>query len=309
LRFAKYLGKRLISSLITLAGVVLVLVLLTKFIPGDPARVIAGLNASTDEVARIRQSMGLDQPVPVQFWRFIVNLLHGNLGTSARTGNSVVSEIATRIPYTVELALLGTLIGAVFGILLGVIAATRKGTWVEGVVSTLGVLGISMPVYWLGILLIMLFAVQLKWLPVAGADSPSSVVLPSIAIGVALVAVISRVTNSSMIEVLGQDYIRSIRAKGSPERVAVFRHALRNALIPVITVIGLEFGTLLGGAVLTETVFGWPGIGQLAVTSIQARDYPMVQGIVFVFSVLFILVNIITDVLYTVVDPRVKLYG
>jgi len=308
-RFAKYLGKRLIISLITLVGVVLVLVLMTKLIPGDPARVIAGLNASDQEVARIRQSMGLDQPVLIQFGHFILNLLHGNLGTSARTGNPVVGEIATRLPFTLELAICGTLIGIVFGVLLGVLAAVRKGTWVESVVSALGVMGISMPVYWLGLLLIILFAVQLKWLPVAGASTVNSIVLPAVAVGVSLVAVISRVTNSSMIDVLGQDYVRSVRAKGSPERVAVFTHALRNALIPVITVVGLEFGTLLGGAVLTETVFGWPGIGQLAVTSIQARDYPMVQGIVFVFAIMFIIVNIITDVMYTVVDPRVKLHG
>lgn len=303
------MAKRLTASVVTLLGVSFVLVLLTRLIPGDPARVIAGLQASDEEVGRIRHMMGLDQPVFVQFWRFLEDLVHGNLGTSARTGTSVTSELWARLPFTLELAVVGTLIGVVSGVLLGVIAATHRDRWIDSVVSAIGVMGISMPVYWLGLLLILLFSVQLKLLPVAGADRPSSLILPAITIGVSLMAVVSRVTRSSMLEVLGQDYVRSVRANGSPERLVVYKHALRNAFIPVLTVIGLQFGTLLGGAVLTETIFAWPGIGQLAVTSIQARDYPMVQGIVFIFAAMFIVVNIITDLLYTVVDPRVKLYG
>jgi ABC-type dipeptide/oligopeptide/nickel transport system permease component len=304
-----YLMGRLVAAVITLLGVSFVLVALIQFLPGDPARVIAGLRATPEQVARIRQQMGLDESVPVQFWRFLEHLFHGNMGTSARTGDSVVSEITARLPFTLELAILGTLVGVVAGITLGVIAATHKDRLLDSFVSMVGVMGISMPVYWLGILLIMLFSVKLQMLPVSGAATLSSLVLPSVTLGVFSMAIIARMTRSTMIDELGQDYVRTVRAKGVVERVVVYRHALRNAFVPILTVIGLQFGTLLGGAGLTETVFAWPGIGRLLVDSISARDYPMVQGIVFVFAAMFIVVNIITDLLYTVVDPRVRLYG
>lgn len=300
--------RRVVASVITLLGVGLVLVVLVQLLPGDPARVIAGLRASEEEVQRIRQMMGLDQPVLVQYWRFIDHLLHGNMGVSARTGDSVVSEIMARLPFTLELAFLGTLIGVVAGIVLGVIAATHKDGWIDSLVSAVGVMGISMPVYWLGILLIMLFAVKLQVVPASGAGSLSSLILPSLTLGVFSMAIISRMTRSNMLDVLGRDYVRTVRAKGLVERVVVYKHALRNAFVPILTVIGLQFGTLLGGAVLTESVFSWPGIGRLLVDSISARDYPMVQGIVFTFAAMFIVVNIITDLLYTIVDPRVSLY-
>ncbi len=306
---ATYLLGRLVASLITLLGVSFVLVLLIQFLPGDPARVIAGLQATPEQVERIRQQMGLDDSVPVQFGRFLEHLVHGNLGVSARTGDTVVSEIATRLPFTLELAILGTLVGVVAGITLGVIAARHKDGPLDSFVSMIGVMGISMPVYWLGILLIMLFSVKLQWLPVSGAATISSLVLPSITLGVFSMAIIARMTRSTMIDELGRDYVRTVRAKGVIDRTVVLRHALRNAFVPILTVIGLQFGTLLGGAVLTETVFAWPGLGRLLVASISARDYPMVQGIVFVFAAMFIVVNIITDLLYTVVDPRVRLYG
>jgi peptide/nickel transport system permease protein len=266
------------------------------------------VQASPEEVARIRRTMGLDQPVLVQYLDFLGHLVHGNMGISARTGNPVTAEIMARLPFTLELAILGTLIGVVFGVVLGVVAATHKGTWADNLVSAVGVSGISMPVYWLGILLIVLFAVKLRLLPVSGADSLSSLVLPSLTLGVFSTAIVSRMTRSNMLDVLGRDYIRTVRAKGVGERVVVYQHALRNAFVPVLTVIGLQFGTLLGGAVLTESVYSWPGIGRLLVDSIGARDFPMVQGIVFTFAAMFIVVNIITDLLYTVVDPRVSLY-
>ncbi len=303
-----YLVRRLIASLITLLGVLFVLVAMVQFLPGDAARVIAGLRASKEEVEQVRQQMGLDEPFAVQFWRFINNLLHGNMGVSARTGNGVFSEITARLPFTLELAILGTIIGIIAGITLGVIAATHKDRLVDNFVSTIGVMGISMPVYWLGILLIVVFSVNLKLLPASGASSLSSLILPSVTIGVFLMAIIARMTRSTMIEELGQDYARAVRAKGVVERLVVYRHALRNAFVPILTVIGLQFGTLLGGAVLTENVFSWPGLGRLLITSITARDFPMVQGIIFTFAAMFILVNIITDLLYTVVDPRVRLY-
>lgn len=305
--FLTYLVRRLVAAVITLLGVILVMVLLVRALPGDPARIIAGLQATPEQVEKIRVSMGLDQSVPVQYWRYLVNLAHGSLGTSASFGTTVLSEIGHRLPYTIVLAVLGTLFGAIFGIALGVLAATHKGRWVDAFGSMLGVAGISMPVYWLGILLIVLFSVMLKLLPIGGADTPSSLVMPTITLGVFSMAVVSRMTRSTMLDTLDQDYVRTVRAKGVPERVAV-RHALRNAFIPILTVIGLQFGTLLGGAVLTETVFSWPGIGQLLVQSIDNRDFPLVQGIVFVFAAMFIVLNIVTDLLYSVVDPRVRLY-
>lgn len=302
-----YLLRRLVAAIITLLGVILVMVLLVRALPGDAARVIAGLQATPEQVAAVRKSMGLDEPVWVQFWRYLVNLAHGNLGISARMGTPVLSEIDSRLPYTIVLAVLGTLFGVIFGVALGVLAATHKGRWADAFASMLGVAGISMPVYWLGILLIVLFSVKLRLLPIGGADSLSSLILPTVTLGVFSMAVVSRMTRSTMLDTLDQDYVRTVRAKGVVERVAV-RHALRNAFIPILTVIGLQFGTLLGGAVLTETIFSWPGIGQLLVQSINNRDFPMVQGIVFVFAAMFIVVNIITDLLYSVVDPRVRLY-
>ncbi|HXZ51833.1 MAG TPA: ABC transporter permease [Burkholderiales bacterium] len=305
--FLTYLVRRLVAAVITLLGVILVMVLLVRALPGDPARIIAGLQATPEEVDKIRVSMGLDRSVPVQYWRYLANLAQGSLGTSARFGTTVLSEIGHRLPYTIALAVFGTLFGAIFGIALGVLAATHKGRWLDAFGSMLGVAGISMPVYWLGILLIVLFSVMLKLLPIGGADTASSLVMPTITLGVFSMAVVSRMTRSTMLDTLDQDYVRTVRAKGVPERVAV-RHALRNAFIPILTVIGLQFGTLLGGAVLTETVFSWPGIGQLLVQSIDNRDFPLVQGIVFVFAAMFIVLNIVTDLLYSVVDPRVRLY-
>lgn len=306
--FWVYLVRRIIASIITLLGVALVLVILIQFLPGDPARVIAGMQASQAEVERIRHSMGLDQPTIVQYLRFLGHLVQGNMGYSARMGTPVLTEIGARLPFTLELAILGTLVGVVAGILLGVLAATHKNKVADTIASMIGVMGVSMPVYWLGILLIVLFSVNLKLLPTGGAQTLSSLILPVVTLGVFSMAIVSRMTRSTMLDTLGQDFVRTVRAKGVAEWLVVYKHALRNSFVPILTVIGLQFGTLLGGAVLTETVFSWPGIGQLLVTSIQARDFPMVQGIVFIFAAMFIVVNIITDLLYGVVDPRVRIY-
>jgi peptide/nickel transport system permease protein len=305
---ALYMSRRLAASAVTLLGVAFIVVALGRLLPGDPARVIAGLQASQQEVERIRDQLGLDQSLFTQFGVFLGQLVQGDMGTSARTGAPVASEILARLPFTVELAVLGTTLGAVLGILLGVTAATHRGRWPDHVLSSLAVMGVSTPVYWLGLLLIIVFSVNLQWLPAAGAENLSSLILPTFTLGVFSVALVSRMTRANMLEVLGQDYVRAAEAKGVGDRVVVYKHALRNAFIPVLTVIGLQFGNLLGGAVLTESVFGWPGIGRLLVDSIFARDLPMVQGIVFTYAVMFIIVNIITDLLYTVVDPRVRLY-
>jgi peptide/nickel transport system permease protein len=302
------MSRRLAASAVTLLGVAFIVVALGRLLPGDPARVIAGLQASEREVERIRDQLGLDQSLFTQFGVFLGQLVQGDMGTSARTGAPVASEILARLPFTVELAVLGTTLGAVLGILLGVTAATHRGRWPDHILSSLAVMGVSTPVYWLGLLLIIVFSVNLQWLPAAGAENLSSLILPTFTLGVFSVALVSRMTRANMLEVLGQDYVRAAEAKGVGDRVVVYKHALRNAFIPVLTVIGLQFGNLLGGAVLTESVFGWPGIGRLLVDSIFSRDLPMVQGIVFTYAVMFIIVNIITDLLYTVVDPRVRLY-
>lgn len=300
-----YIIQRLAAAVPTLLGVAVIVFLMLRLLPGDPARVIAGVLASAEDVERIRRQLGLDQPLVVQFALFLGGLLRLDLGLSARTSQPVMQEVLARLPYTFELAVMATAIATAIGIAAGVVAATHHNSKVDYLVSAASLCGVSMPVYWLGLMLIVVFAINLRWFPAAGADQPASFVLPSLTLASFTVALIARMTRSSMLEVLRQDYVQTARAKGLHERAVLYAHALRNALLPVITIVGLQFGTLLGGAVLTETVFGWPGIGQLLVESIFARDYPLVQGIVLTFSGLFILVNLAVDVLYAYVDPRI----
>ncbi len=306
--FTRYLIQRFIAAIITLIGVATIVFFLLRLLPGDPARIIAGLLASEEEIERIRVQLGLDKPLWVQYIIFMGRLFVGDLGLSARTSQPVLIEVAARLPNTLKLAVVSTVLATVFGVSAGVIAATRRYSLFDYLASFGSLLGISMPVYWLGLLLIILFAVKLHWLPAAGAEKPTSIILPSLTLALFSVALVARMTRASMLEVLNQDYIRTARAKGLKERTVIFRHALQNAFIPVLTVIGLQFGALLGGAVLTESVFGWPGIGLLLVDSIFARDYPVVQGIVLIFSAMFILVNLIVDILYAYIDPRIR-YG
>ena len=300
-----YIIQRLAAAVPTLLGVAVIVFLMLRLLPGDPARVIAGVLASAEDVEGIRRQLGLDQPLVVQFALFLGGLLRLDLGLSARTSQPVMQEVLARLPYTFELAVMATAIATAIGIAAGVVAATHHNSKVDYLVSAASLCGVSMPVYWLGLMLIVVFAINLRWFPAAGADQPASFVLPSLTLASFTVALIARMTRSSMLEVLRQDYVQTARAKGLHERAVLYAHALRNALLPVITIVGLQFGTLLGGAVLTETVFGWPGIGQLLVESIFARDYPLVQGIVLTFSGLFILVNLAVDVLYAYVDPRI----
>lgn len=301
----QYLVQRLVASVLTLLGVSCLVFLMVRLLPGDPARVIAGLLATEDEVALVRRQLGLDQPLPVQYAHFLARAVRGDLGRSARTSEPVLHEIGARLPATLQLALISTLLATGIGVVAGVVAATHLYSYIDYLVSLVALLGVSMPVYWLGLMLIVVFAVQLNWLPAAGAEEPGSVILPSLTLASFSVALVTRMTRSTMLEVLAQDFVRTARAKGLAESVVVYSHALRNALIPIITAVGLQFGILLGGAVLTETVFGWPGLGQLLVESIFARDYPMVQGLVLVFSALFMLTNFLVDLAYVVIDPRV----
>ena len=301
-----YLARRLLAALVTLVGVSMIVFLLMHLLPGDPARLIAGLNAPEEEVIRLRSQLGLDQPLLVQYGRFLEHLLRGDLGTSIRSSAPVLQEITGRMPWTILLAFISTAIAAAVGIPAGVIAARWHNKLPDYLVSLVTLFGISMPVYWLGLMLIILFAVQLHWLPAGGNEGPASIILPALTLAAFSVALIARMTRSSMLEVLGQDYLRTARAKGLNEKLVVVRHALKNAFIPVVTVIGLQLGILLSGSVLTETIFGWPGIGQLLVDSIFARDYPVVQGVVLMFAVIFTLLNILVDLTYAYLDPRIR---
>jgi len=303
---AAHIVRTLLLSLITLLGVSVLIFLMLRVLPGDPARVLAGLNASEQQVAQIRVQLGLDQSLLSQYWHFISRVAHGDLGESARTSRPVSTEIGVRLPATLILAVVATVIGSLVGVTAGVVAAVRRNTVLDHVVSSVAMMGVSMPVYWLGLLLILLFAVTLGWLPAAGSGQPLSIVLPVVTLAAFSTALVSRMTRASMLEVLGQDFMRTAEAKGAPPRTVIIKHGLRNAFIPILTVISLQFGALLGGAVLTETVFGWPGIGRLLVDSIGARDFAVVQGIVLVYAAMFILLNVVVDVLYVVIDPRIR---
>lgn len=305
---SSYLIQRVIGVVLTVFFVAITIFLMVRLLPGDPARVIAGMLASQEEVERTRVRLGLDQSLWRQGVIFVGDLVQGNLGTSARTGNPVTTEIGHRFGATMWLAVASTFLAVLIGIPLGTLAARHAGRFVDLLVSTVVLFGISMPVYWLGLMLIILFSIRLRWLPAAGAEGPLSIILPAVTLAFFSMAFVARITRSSMLEVLHQDYVRTAVAKGVRRRAVVWRHALRNALAPVITVVGLQFGELLGGAILTETVFGWPGLGRLLVDSIFARDYPVVQGLVIVFALLFALVNLAVDLTYSVIDPRVR-YG
>jgi ABC-type dipeptide/oligopeptide/nickel transport system permease component len=304
----RYLAERLAAAVVTLLGVSFIVFLMVRVLPGDPARVIAGVLASEEEVGRLRSQLELDRPLPVQYGSFLLRLARGNLGVSARTSEPVTWELLGRLPRTVELAVVSSAIATAVGIAAGVAAAACPYSIFDYLLSVVTLSGVSMPVYWLGLVLIIVFAIDLNWLPAAGAEEPASIVLPALTLGAFSMALIARMTRSSVLEVLGQDYVRTARAKGLAERAVLWRHALGNALVPIITAVGLQFGALLGGAVLTESVFGWPGLGLLLIDSIFARDYPVVQGIVLTFSALFTLTNLLVDLLYAYVDPRIH-YG
>jgi len=302
----RYVLKRVLLALPVLVGVSVVVFVAIRLIPGDPAQLMAGQAATQEVVQQIRQSLGLDQPVPVQYLYFLRNVVRGDLGRSLFNGAPVVEELAQRFPRTVRLALASIAVASLIGIPAGILAATRRSTWVDTTVMLVALAGVSVPVFWLGLNLILLFSVRLQWFPSFGYETWRHLVLPSLTLGAASAAIVARMTRSAMLEVLGQDYVRTARAKGLAERVVVNRHALRNALIPVVTVLGLQLGTLLSGAVLTETVFAWPGIGRLLVEAVLARDYPIIQGATLLIAATFVVLNVAVDVLYGLLDPRIR---
>ncbi len=302
----QFLIRRLLASVVVLLGVSTLIFFMIHLIPGDPAAVMLGVRATPDRVAELRESMGLNEPLLVQYAGFFAGLARGDLGRSFRTNRPVGFEIRVRMWPTIQLALTGIGLALVIGVTSGVLAASRRDTWVESLVMIIAMVGISVPNFVFGMLLILFFSIRLGWLPTMGYGTWQHLVAPTLSLGFLYSAIIARIVRSSMVEILGMDYIRSARAKGLSERVVLYKHALKNGMIPVVTIAGLYLGVLLGGTVVVETLFSWPGLGRLAVESILARDYPMIQGIILVIASGFVIINLIVDLLYGVLDPRIR---
>jgi ABC-type dipeptide/oligopeptide/nickel transport system permease component len=330
---ASYLLRRLALTIPILLGVSLLVFLMLHSAGGDPAQTILGARADPESIAKLRRELGLDRPLPVQYVAFLAGAVRGDFGRSYRSNTPVIAEIAARFPATIELAVAAMAIAVVAGVIFGTLAAVRRHSILDYVSSTVVLLGVSLPTFWLGLILIIIFGLWLRWLPISGRVDPRlgadpslpfltlasllhgnwavakdalrHLILPALTLAAWPAAIVARMTRASLIESLGQDYVRTARGKGLPEQLIVVSHAARNALLPVLTVVGLEFGTLLGGAVVTETIFSWPGLGQLTVTAIGARDYQIVQGVVVLLGAVFVLLNLLVDVLYAVLDPRI----
>lgn len=329
-----YIVKRVLQLVLILLGVSVLVFLMLRLIPGDSARLLLGEFASPAELARLRAQLGLDQPLIAQYGIYLNRIFHGDFGNSVRTGVPVIGEIGARLQATAELSVAAMLIAVILGIPAGVISAVRQYAMLDYGVMILALIGVSMPIFWLGLMLIYIFAVKLPILPMMGRismgvdipavtgllvvdtllagrfsafwDAVRHLVLPSITLATIPMAIIARMTRSSMLEVLNRDYVRTARAKGMDERVVILRHALRNAFLPVVTIIGLNFGILLGGAVLTETIFSWPGLGRYVVDSLMARDYAAVQGCILMFSLIMAVCNLMVDLAYIFLDPRIR---
>ena len=317
-----------------LLGVSVVVFFMVRAIPGDPAQILLGQAATPGQVADVRERLGLDEPLPIQYLVFIKGALTGDLGDSLVVGQPVTAVLLERFPATLELTLAALLFAVAVGVPVGVIAAVRQYSLLDKITSVVALTGVSMPVFWLALVLVVVFTVRVDWLPFPGRvggevsftsytglylldtlitvnfpafwDVLRHLILPAVALGTIPMAVITRMTRSSMLEVMNEDYVRTARAKGVVPWQVVFRHALRNAMLPTITVIGLQFGLLMGGAILTETIFGWPGVGQIAIESVNRRDYAMIQGVVLYGATFFVLVNLLVDVMYAILDPRVR---
>lgn len=302
----KYILKRLLYMIPVLFGVSFLVFLILSLAPGDPAKAILGDQGTPEAIAQLREELGLNDPILVQYFRYAKNLVRGDLGMSYKTKGPVSKEIIARVPTTLKLTLSAIIIAVIVAIPLGIIAAVKQNTIFDGLSMFIALIGISIPIFWLGLLLLAQFAQKLGWFPAAGEDSWKSFVLPGFALGFHSMASIARITRSSMLEVIRQDYIRTARSKGMTYNNVVRKHALPNALIPTITVTGLQVGYLLAGSVLTETVFSLPGIGRLIIYSIQGRDIPVVLGCILVFTIAFSVVNLLVDLLYAYVDPRIK---
>lgn len=308
-----YLIRRLLFACITLFAVLTIIFVIVRILPGDPAMVILGDQADAATIAAMRERLGLNRPIILQYGEFLAGAVVGNWGVSLVTGRPVIQEVLSVLPWTIELTVASLVIGAIIGIPLGVWAATNRNTAVDYVTRIASLLGLSFPAFVSGIILLIAFAIQLRWFPVISARSGSvsawfqSLALPAINLGLIMAAYITRVTRSAMLEVLSEDYVRTARAKGAPVGIVVWRHALRNALLPIITIVGLYLGVLIGNSVLTEIVFNRPGLGKLIVGALNQRDYTMLQGMMVIYTLLVVAINLATDLVYGVADPRVKL--
>ncbi len=301
-----YTLRRLLETVPTLLGIAVVVFFFVRALPGDPARLYAGQDASAGEVAQVQERFGLDRSLPEQFGLFLASLARGDLGRSFRANQRVGQLLGRYFISTLYLSLTAITLAMVVGVTLGIFAAVRRDSLADLSVTSLSILGISTPSFFLGLLLIYVFAVGLRVLPVAGSVSLAGLVLPTLTLAAGSIGTIARFTRSSLLEVLGEDYVRTARAKGLPRHRIINKHALRNALIPVVTVIGLQFGFLLSGAIIVETIFTFPGLGWLLIQSIDARDYPVIQALLLVFSVQFVVINLLVDLLYAAIDPRVS---
>ncbi len=303
----RFIGKRLLMMIPVVFGVILVVFTMMYITPGDPARSMLGEAAAEEEVENLREELGLNDPYLVRLGRYIKDMiLHGDLGTSYTTKQPVTTEIMTRFPTTFLLASLSVLVAVCIGVPTGILSATKQYSILDNISRVVALLGVSMPNFWMGLMLIIIFSLNLGWLPSSGFYGPSYWILPAVTIGTSSAAVIMRMTRSSMLEVIRQDYIRTALGKGQTQRMVIIKHALKNALIPIITTVGLQFGIVLGGSVMTESIFSVPGIGKLMIDSIKARNYPVVQGGVLLIAIVFSFVNLAVDLLYAYVDPRIK---
>ena len=303
----KYIFKRILMMIPVLLGVLFLVFTMNEISPGDPAAMIAGDAASVEVVEQIREELGLNKPLPVRFFNYTKNLvLHGDLGTSYKTKRPVLDEVMDRLPTTILLSLTSAAFAVFLSIPIGIISAIKQNTWIDNLLMVLALIGVAMPAFWQGLMTIILFSVKLGWFPSYGFTTPAHWFMPVLTIGTGAMASLVRITRSSMLEVIRQDYIRTARAKGQTERKVIISHALRNSMIPIITAIAIQLGSMLGGAIVTETVFAIPGIGMLMIQSIKARDYPTIQGAVVVIAVMFSLLNLVVDIIYTFVDPRLK---
>ncbi len=302
---ARYAIQRILLVIPVLIGVSLVAFMMSHLVPGDPVSVMLGQNATKEDYVRLKHQLGLDDPLYTQYWRYVSNAVQGDFGRSIRSDQPVLTEIWSRFPSTLELTVCAVITASIVGMSLGVLAAVSKRSVVDAGIMTFALVGISMPGFWSGILMILLFGLKLGWLPIAGSGW-KSLIMPTITLAAPAAAVLARMTRSSMLEVLGQDFVRTARAKGLRDRIVVIRHVLRNALVPVITIIGIQFGALLGGAVIVESVFSRPGLGRYTVTAIEQRDFPQIQGIVLFAAAIYVFVNLAVDLTYAVIDPRIR---
>lgn len=298
--------KRLLGTIPVIFGVLLLTFVLVHSIPGDPVEVMLGESATSADREVLRQNLGLDEPLPIQFFQYVAKVAQGDLGVSIHSKKPIVDLLAERLPATIKLAALALIIAISIGVPLGIVAALKVDRWADNLATVLSLTVSAMPHFWLGPLLMMVFALWLGLLPVSGMDANTSIILPALTLGFGLAAILTRMTRASMLEVLHEDFIRTARAKGLPEKTVILKHALRAALLPIVTVLGLQLGSLLAGTVITETVFAWDGIGRLLVESIEKRDYPVTQACVLVIALTYVFVNLLTDIIYTRIDPRVR---